>query len=133
MHAPSRHAPGCLACRYEIKDILPPRGIVQAMELQAEAERRKRASILESEGMRQSKINVAEADKQQVRDRDRARPQQQASSPHLPCKPAGAARASDGPTFVLNTATMHGMLSSTCCRVVDLSRTPFTISTAACS
>lgn len=37
------------------------------MELQAEAERRKRASILESEGQRQAKINVAEADKQQVR------------------------------------------------------------------
>ena len=36
------------------------------MELQAEAERRKRASILESEGLRQSKINVAEAGKQEV-------------------------------------------------------------------
>ena len=55
--------------RYEIRDISPPRGIVQAMELQAEAERRKRASILESEGLRQSKINVAEADKQEVRRR----------------------------------------------------------------
>ncbi|KXZ53516.1 hypothetical protein GPECTOR_7g966 [Gonium pectorale] len=57
---------GLQCLRYEIKDIMPPRGIVQAMELQAEAERRKRASILESEGLRQSKINVAEADKQQV-------------------------------------------------------------------
>lgn len=38
-----------------------------ARVLQAEAERRKRASVLESEGVRQSKINVAEADKQQVR------------------------------------------------------------------
>lgn len=38
----------------------------QAMELQAEAERRKRASILESEGQRQAKINVAEAQKQSV-------------------------------------------------------------------
>jgi hypothetical protein len=46
---------------------MPPRGIVQAMELQAEAERRKRAAVLESEGQRQAKINVAEADKQQVR------------------------------------------------------------------
>lgn len=34
--------------------------------LQAEAERRKRAQILESEGQRQSKINVAEADKAEV-------------------------------------------------------------------
>lgn len=57
---------GLTCLRYEIKDIMPPPGIVQAMELQAEAERRKRASILESEGTRQSKINVAEADKQQV-------------------------------------------------------------------
>lgn len=36
------------------------------MELQAEAERRKRASILESEGQRQAVINVAEGEKQQV-------------------------------------------------------------------
>nr|QKY15298.1 regulator of protease activity hflc, stomatin/prohibitin superfamily (hflC) [Polytomella parva] len=57
---------GLTCMRYEIKDILPPRGIVQAMELQAEAERRKRAQILESEGLRQSRINVAEAEKQQV-------------------------------------------------------------------
>ena len=34
--------------------------------MQAEAERRKRAQILESEGARQSKINVAEGDKAQV-------------------------------------------------------------------
>lgn len=37
-----------------------------ACMLQAEAERRKRAQILESEGDRQSKINVAEGDKAQV-------------------------------------------------------------------
>lgn len=57
---------GLQCLRYEIKDISPPLGIVQAMELQAEAERRKRASILESEGQRQAKINVAEAKKQEV-------------------------------------------------------------------
>jgi hypothetical protein len=45
-------------------------GIVVAMELQAEAERRKRASILESEGQRQAVINVAEGSKQEVRKRD---------------------------------------------------------------
>jgi regulator of protease activity HflC (stomatin/prohibitin superfamily) len=39
------------------------------MELQAEAERRKRASILESEGQRQAVINVAEGSKQEVRTR----------------------------------------------------------------
>jgi len=45
----------------------PPPGIITAMELQAEAERRKRASILESEGQRQAVINVAEGSKQEVR------------------------------------------------------------------
>ncbi|KAF5829212.1 hypothetical protein DUNSADRAFT_16404 [Dunaliella salina] len=63
---PAANAWGLQCLRYEIKDILPPRSIVQAMELQAEAERRKRASILESEGQRQSKINVAEGNKQEV-------------------------------------------------------------------
>ena len=37
--------------RYEIRDIIVPPGVKAAMELQAEAERRKRASILESEGI----------------------------------------------------------------------------------
>ncbi|MEW5314853.1 MAG: hypothetical protein WDW38_006318 [Sanguina aurantia] len=57
---------GLECLRYEIRDITPPRGIVVAMELQAEAERRKRASILESEGQKQSMINVAEAEKQRA-------------------------------------------------------------------
>ncbi len=43
-----------------------PAGVRAAMELQAEAERRKRAQILESEGQRQSKINVAEGRKVEV-------------------------------------------------------------------
>eukprot|EP00854_Cymbomonas_tetramitiformis_P021872 gene21872-26331_t len=41
---------GVECLRYEIRDITPPRSIQAAMEMQAEAERRKRASILESEG-----------------------------------------------------------------------------------
>lgn len=57
---------GLQCLRYEIKDITPPAGIITAMELQAEAERRKRASILESEGQRQAVINVAEGSKQEV-------------------------------------------------------------------
>lgn len=52
---------GLECLRYEIKDILPPPGIVKAMELQAEAERRKRAQVLESEGVRQATINESEA------------------------------------------------------------------------
>ncbi|KAB5531489.1 hypothetical protein DKX38_018159 [Salix brachista] len=42
------------------RDISPPRGVKQAMEMQAEAERRKRAQILESEGVRQANINIAD-------------------------------------------------------------------------
>ena len=55
---------GVQVLRYEIKDIEPPRTILDAMERQMKAEREKRATILESEGNRQSAINVAEGAKQ---------------------------------------------------------------------
>lgn len=57
---------GLEVLRYEIRDITPPASVRHAMDLQAEAERRKRAQILESEGDRQAKINVAEARKTEV-------------------------------------------------------------------
>jgi regulator of protease activity HflC (stomatin/prohibitin superfamily) len=57
---------GIQCMRYEIKNITPPRTVLDAMELQVAAERKKRAEILDSEGTRQSKINVAEGDKQEV-------------------------------------------------------------------
>ena len=57
---------GIQCMRYEIKNITPPRSVLQAMELQVAAERKKRAEILDSEGVRQSKINIAEGDKQEV-------------------------------------------------------------------
>lgn len=41
---------GIQCLRYEIRDITPPRAIRAAMEMQAEAERRKRALVLDSEG-----------------------------------------------------------------------------------
>ena len=44
---------------YEIRDIAPPAGVRAAMELQAEAERRRRADVLTS-GERQAEINIAE-------------------------------------------------------------------------
>jgi regulator of protease activity HflC (stomatin/prohibitin superfamily) len=54
---------GIDALRYEIKDIVPPSNISNAMILQAEAERKKRASILASEGEQISNVNIAEAEK----------------------------------------------------------------------
>ena len=55
---------GIQVMRYEIKDIEPPRTVLEAMERQMKAERDKRATILDSEGARQSAINVAEGEKQ---------------------------------------------------------------------
>lgn len=57
---------GIQVLRYEIKDIVPPSSVMQAMEAQMKAERVKRAQILESEGDRQAAINRAEGEKQSV-------------------------------------------------------------------
>jgi len=57
---------GIQCLRYEIKDITPPANVRQAMELLVAAERQKRAEILESEGKRQSQINIAEGGKREV-------------------------------------------------------------------
>jgi regulator of protease activity HflC (stomatin/prohibitin superfamily) len=57
---------GIQCMRYEIKNITPPTSVLKAMELQVAAERQKRAEILQSEGLRQSKINMAEGQKQEV-------------------------------------------------------------------
>jgi len=50
--------------RYEIRDIRLPPKVQEAMQMQVEAERRKRATILESEGIREAQINKAEGTKQ---------------------------------------------------------------------
>ncbi|ELU05414.1 hypothetical protein CAPTEDRAFT_225245 [Capitella teleta] len=49
--------------RYEILDITLPPQVQLAMQMQVEAERKKRAAILDSEGHRQSNVNVAEGQK----------------------------------------------------------------------
>ena len=54
---------GIKVLRYEIRDITPPSGVMQAMEKQMRAEREKRATIAESEGEMQSQINRAEGAK----------------------------------------------------------------------
>ncbi len=57
---------GVKVTRYEVKNIMPPQSIKDAMEKQMRAEREKRANIAESEGDRQAKINRAEGDRQEM-------------------------------------------------------------------
>ncbi|KAI9151884.1 stomatin family protein [Paramyrothecium foliicola] len=57
---------GVTCLRYEIRDIHAPGPVVEAMHRQVTAERSKRAEILDSEGQRQSAINIAEGQKQSV-------------------------------------------------------------------
>jgi regulator of protease activity HflC (stomatin/prohibitin superfamily) len=57
---------GVKILRYEIKNIVPPETVLKAMEKQMQAEREKRAIILQSEGAKQSAVNVAEGQKQKV-------------------------------------------------------------------
>jgi regulator of protease activity HflC (stomatin/prohibitin superfamily) len=68
---------GVKVLRYEIKNITPPKGVLDAMEKQMRAEREKRALILTSEGERDAVINQAEGEKQQVIKASEAKKQQQ--------------------------------------------------------
>jgi len=68
---------GIKVLRYEIKNITPPKDVLAAMEKQMRAEREKRATVLTSEGHRDSAVNVAEGAKQQVIKASEASRQQQ--------------------------------------------------------
>ncbi|MBH0189808.1 MAG: paraslipin [Nitrospira sp.] len=68
---------GVKVLRYEIKNITPPKDVLNAMEKQMRAEREKRALILTSEGERDAAINQAEGQKQQVIKASEANKQQQ--------------------------------------------------------
>jgi regulator of protease activity HflC (stomatin/prohibitin superfamily) len=90
---------GVKVLRYEIKNINPPRDIIQAMEKQMRAEREKRAVILASEGDRDAKINQAEGEKQRVIKESEAKKQQQIN------EAAGQAEA----ILAVATATAEGL------------------------
>jgi regulator of protease activity HflC (stomatin/prohibitin superfamily) len=57
---------GVKILRYEIKDIVPPDSVKDALEKQMRAERERRAVVAESEGERQARINVSEGDRQEA-------------------------------------------------------------------
>jgi len=90
---------GVKVLRYEIKNITPPKGVLDAMEKQMRAEREKRAVILTSEGERDAAINQAEGEKQQVIKASEAKKQQQINEAD------GAAAA----ILAIATATAEGL------------------------
>src|SRR5579864_7855913 len=55
---------GVRVTRVELKDIIPPRDVQQAMEKQMQAEREKRAAVLRAEGLKQAAVLQAEGEKQ---------------------------------------------------------------------
>lgn len=67
-------SPWGISClRYEIRDIKLPARVQEAMQLQVEAERKKRAQILESEGARDAEINVSQGQATAVMTRAKAK------------------------------------------------------------
>ena len=63
--------------RVELQDIIPPTSVLQAMEMQMQAERNKRATILKSEGEKQALILQSEAEKASTINRAQAHKEQE--------------------------------------------------------
>ena len=57
---------GIKVTRYEIRDIEPSNSVIEALEQQMEAERRKRAEILESEGEKEARINQSKGEREEA-------------------------------------------------------------------
>lgn len=68
---------GVKVLRYEIKDIVPPSSVQDALEKQMRAERERRAVVAQSEGERQAKINVSEGEQQEIVNLSEAQKQKQ--------------------------------------------------------
>lgn len=68
---------GVKILRYEIKDIMPPESVRDALEKQMRAERERRAVVAQSEGERQARINVSEGEKQETINLSEAEKQRQ--------------------------------------------------------
>jgi len=100
---------GVKVLRYEIKNINPPQDVLGAMEKQMRAEREKRAVILNSEGVRDAKINEAEGEKQRVIKESEAAKQQQINEAD------GEAQA----ILAVATATANGMRQVAAAVIVD--------------
>ncbi|XP_065649563.1 stomatin-like protein 2, mitochondrial [Hydra vulgaris] len=64
---------GIRCLRYEIRDIQLPEKVRESMQMQVEAERRKRATVLESEGQRESQINRATGEANAIMAKAKAR------------------------------------------------------------
>src|SRR5580765_6760387 len=112
---------GVKVLRYEIKNITPPKGVLDAMEKQMRAEREKRAVILTSEGERDAAINQAEGEKQQVIKASEAKKQQQINEAEGAAAAilAIASATADGTRRVAEAITLPGGFEAVQLRVAD--------------
>ncbi|KAA8533514.1 hypothetical protein F0562_031052 [Nyssa sinensis] len=113
---------GLKCLRYEIvRDISPPRGVRAAMEMQAEAERKKRAQVLESEGERQANINIADGKKNSVILESEAAKMDQVNRAHGEAEAilARAQATAKGISMVSQTLKEHGGVEAASLRIAE--------------